>query len=246
MPATLSSRARRRGRAGSATSAPGNRTGTCARLQLPPKGTFQVLHGDGTSVGTVLVFHCPSGHQMVGSGLLTCAWKGSIADWSSGTPTCKSVPPHEAFGFKVAVIASIVSCAIILLMSVAFLTCCLLKCVKKSEQRRSNRTAQLWHQLRGEDLETVQAAYLGLKVHNKPRSQPSQAQDNRSFTTDLSEGIRQLAGVTPSVDKDPGPSSPSCSSCTRVVVHTVNPGKVLLSSGPASRMPTRSTMYLPG
>uniref|UniRef100_A0A8D2JFA7 Sushi domain containing 3 n=1 Tax=Sciurus vulgaris TaxID=55149 RepID=A0A8D2JFA7_SCIVU len=202
MPATLSSRARRRGRAGSATSAPGNRTGTCARLQLPPKGTFQVLHGDGTSVGTVLVFHCPSGHQMVGSGLLTCAWKGSIADWSSGTPTCKSVPPHEAFGFKVAVIASIVSCAIILLMSVAFLTCCLLKCVKKSEQRRSNR--------------------------------------------DLSEGIRQLAGVTPSVDKDPGPSSPSCSSCTRVVVHTVNPGKVLLSSGPASRMPTRSTMYLPG
>uniref|UniRef100_A0A8C9UT51 Sushi domain-containing protein n=1 Tax=Spermophilus dauricus TaxID=99837 RepID=A0A8C9UT51_SPEDA len=165
--------------------------GTCAQLQPPPKGTLQVLRGDGASVGTVLVFHCPSGHQMVGSGLLTCAWKGSIADWSSRTPVCKLCPPLEAFGFKVAVIASIVSCAIILLMSVAFLTCCLLKCVKKSEQqRRSNRMAQLWHQLRGEDLETVQAAYLGLKVHNqnnssshKPRSHPSQAHDNHSFTT---------------------------------------------------------------
>uniref|UniRef100_A0A8C8ZBV3 Sushi domain containing 3 n=1 Tax=Prolemur simus TaxID=1328070 RepID=A0A8C8ZBV3_PROSS len=137
--ATLRGKARPRGRAGGTTSAPGNRTGTCAQLPLPPKGTFQVLRGDGTSLGTVLLFHCPSGHQMVGSGLLTCVWKGSIAEWSSGTPVCKSVPPHETFGFKVAVIASIVSCAIILLMSVAFLTCCLLKCVKRSEQRRSDR-----------------------------------------------------------------------------------------------------------
>ncbi|XP_052012827.1 sushi domain-containing protein 3 isoform X1 [Apodemus sylvaticus] len=140
--------------------------GTCAQLHPPPQGTLQVVRGDGTSLGTVLIFRCPSGHQMVGSGLLTCAWNGSTADWSSGSPVCKVVPPHETFGFKVAVIASIVSCAIILLMSMAFLTCCLLKCVQKNEQRRADRTAQLWYQLRGEDLETVQAAYLGLKGHN--------------------------------------------------------------------------------
>uniref|UniRef100_A0A2K6KZZ7 Sushi domain containing 3 n=1 Tax=Rhinopithecus bieti TaxID=61621 RepID=A0A2K6KZZ7_RHIBE len=137
--ATLRGKARPRGRAGVTTPAPGNRTGTCAQLRLPPQATFQVLRGDGASVGTVLMFHCPSNHQMVGSGLLTCAWKGSIAEWSSGPPVCKLVPPHETFGFRVAVIASIVSCAIILLMSMAFLTCCLLKCVKKSKRRRSDR-----------------------------------------------------------------------------------------------------------
>lgn len=63
--------------------------GVCTRVQPPPRGTLQVLRGNGTSVGTVIVFRCPSGHQMVGSGLLTCAWKGSVADWSSVTPVCK-------------------------------------------------------------------------------------------------------------------------------------------------------------
>uniref|UniRef100_A0A8D1QWR6 Sushi domain-containing protein n=1 Tax=Sus scrofa TaxID=9823 RepID=A0A8D1QWR6_PIG len=188
---TVRRRARPGGRLGHATSAPGNRTGMCVQVQSPSQGTFQVLRGDGTSVGTVIMFHCPSGHQMVGSGLLTCAWKGSIAEWSSGTPTCKTIPPYETFGFRVAVISSIVSCAIILLMSMAFLTCCLMKCVKKSEQQRSDRAAQLWLQLRGEDLETVQAPYLGLKGLNnnnssssgEPRVQPIHGHDNHSFTT---------------------------------------------------------------
>uniref|UniRef100_A0A671ESJ1 Sushi domain containing 3 n=1 Tax=Rhinolophus ferrumequinum TaxID=59479 RepID=A0A671ESJ1_RHIFE len=196
--------------------------GKCTQVQPPPRGTLQVLRGDGISVGTVIVFHCPTGHQMVGSGLLTCAWKESFAEWSSGTPVCKSVIAHETFGFKVAVIASIVSCAIILLMSMAFLTCCLLKCVKRREQRRLDRNAQLWLQLRGEDLETVQAAYMGLKgLSNNnsgdPRIQPSQAHDNHSFTTDLGEGTRELAGVAHRVDKDLWtPSIPSCSPWAQV------------------------------
>ncbi|GAB5579616.1 sushi domain-containing protein 3 isoform X1 [Prionailurus iriomotensis] len=126
---------------------------------------------------------------MVGSGLLTCAWKGSIAEWSSVSPVCKSVPPYETFGFKVAVIASIVSCAVILLMSVAFLTCCLMRCMKRSEQP-SDRATQLWLQLRAGDLDTVQASYLGLKGPNNgggggrdPGVRPGQAHDNYSFTT---------------------------------------------------------------
>ncbi|KAL1784997.1 sushi domain-containing protein 3 isoform X1 [Sigmodon hispidus] len=264
--ATLRGRTKPRGRTGNATPDPGNRTGTCTLLHPPPRGTLQVVRGDGTSLGTVLMFHCPSGHQMVGSGLLTCTWNGTVADWSSGSPVCKAIPPHETLGFKVAVIASIVSCAIILLMSMAFLTCCLLKCVKKNEQRRaSTRTAQLWHQLRGEDLETVQAAYLGLKGHNnynnsssnggggssgrgsKPGIQHSQAHDNHSFTTDLSD-LREQAGVTRSVDKDPwtfgigtpNPGDSSSSPCTYVMVHSMN------SAGPASGMPLRPKVYLPG
>ncbi|ELV14100.1 sushi domain-containing protein 3 [Tupaia chinensis] len=262
--ATLRGRAKRpRGRAGVTTAAPGNSTGTCTHLQPPPQGTLQVLRGDGTAVGTVLVFRCPSGHQMVGSSLLTCTWKGSLAEWSSGTPLCKSVPPHETFGFKVAVIASIVSCAIILLMSMAFLTCCLLKCVKKGGQPRPDRTAQLWHQLRGEDLETVQAAYLSLKGLNannsnasgssKPGSRPSQAHDNHSFT-DHEESTGQLAGVTRRADKDPWTSGPSAhspnSACSppraRVLVHTASPKRTLPAARLATRVPRQPVVYSPG
>lgn len=208
--------------------------GMCVQVQSPSQGTFQVLRGDGTSVGTVIMFHCPSGHQMVGSGLLTCAWKGSIAEWSSGTPTCKTIPPYETFGFRVAVISSIVSCAIILLMSMAFLTCCLMKCVKKSEQQRSDRAAQLWLQLRGEDLETVQAPYLGLKGLNnnnssssgEPRVQPIHGHDNHSFTTDLGEGTRGLANMARGMDKDPWTlSGPTSSPHAQVMVHTATAGQ---------------------
>ncbi|XP_058551937.1 sushi domain-containing protein 3 isoform X1 [Neofelis nebulosa] len=245
-------RARPGGRAVDAEPAPGNGTGTCTRVQPPPRGTLQVLRGDGTSVGTVLVFHCPSGHQMVGSGLLTCAWKGSIAEWSSVSPVCKSVPPYETFGFKVAVIASIVSCAIILLMSMAFLTSCLMRCMKRSEQP-SDRATQLWLQLRAGDLDTVQASYLGLKGPNNgggggrdPGVCPGQAHDNYSFTTDLGEGTREMAGMARGVDKDPWTTRPAGSPRAQVMVHTADPGHTLPASWPAAGMSRQHAAYVPG
>uniref|UniRef100_G1Q9J3 Sushi domain containing 3 n=1 Tax=Myotis lucifugus TaxID=59463 RepID=G1Q9J3_MYOLU len=188
---TLRGRARPRGHSGDATTAPGNSTGEARapKVRPPPRGTLQVLRGDGASVGTVIVFHCPD-TRWWGSGLLACTWKGSVAEWSFRDPLCATVTPHETFGFRVAVIASIVSCAIILLMSMAFLTCCLLKCVKRTEQRAStDKAAQLWLQLRGEDLETLQATYLGLPgLKNSsgnvgPRGQPGQERGHHSFTT---------------------------------------------------------------
>lgn len=59
-------------------------SGAPAPVRPPPHGTYEVFCGHGANLGTLVPFHCHSNHQLVGFGLLTCAWKGSVAQWSSG------------------------------------------------------------------------------------------------------------------------------------------------------------------
>lgn len=50
-----------------------------------------------------------------------------------------AVSPFEDYGFRVAVLASIVSLAVIFFMSVAFITCCLLDCIREDKRNKHER-----------------------------------------------------------------------------------------------------------
>ncbi|XP_062315163.1 uncharacterized protein LOC134018867 [Osmerus eperlanus] len=124
-----------------------NHSGQCTPMPLPALGSQRIVQGNGTSVGTVISLLCPPRHRLVGG--VVCVWGSNSTRWFGDTPWCEPPPQNENFGFHVAVVASIVSAAIILLMSMAFLTCCLHDCVKKEERKKEEREMGLWPQMEG-------------------------------------------------------------------------------------------------
>ncbi|XP_068787290.1 uncharacterized protein [Struthio camelus] len=96
----------------------------CTALIPPRYGYYYVDRGSGSSLGSVVAYWCKEGYQLVGSERLVCLHQDGISSWSHRPPHCEAIPQRRDKGFRVAVVASLVSGAIILAMSVSFAVCC--------------------------------------------------------------------------------------------------------------------------
>ncbi|KAG9467741.1 hypothetical protein GDO78_014414 [Eleutherodactylus coqui] len=99
-------------------------TAMCPVLLAPPGGSFHVFEAAERSLGSVALFSCQEGFQLVGRYKLRCQKIGDGLQWSHQEPQCEalSLTPHK--GFRLAVVISLVSCFIIITMLVAFAVCC--------------------------------------------------------------------------------------------------------------------------
>ncbi|KAJ8262029.1 hypothetical protein GJAV_G00161290, partial [Gymnothorax javanicus] len=67
-----------------------NYTGlSCVSLLPPRRGSFYVDSGTGLSLGSVLVFWCREGYQLVGSEKITCIIRAGAPQWSNYLPVCE-------------------------------------------------------------------------------------------------------------------------------------------------------------
>ncbi|XP_077368186.1 uncharacterized protein LOC144013339 [Festucalex cinctus] len=110
----------------------------CPPPPSPRPGTHIVNTGNGRSVGTAISLQCPSKHRLVG-GELKCVMDGASSPRWVGEPSCKPLSLYKDGGFRVAVLASIVSMGIIFIMSLAFITCCILDSVHKNTRKNQRR-----------------------------------------------------------------------------------------------------------
>uniref|UniRef100_A0A1A8HLP6 Sushi domain containing 3 n=1 Tax=Nothobranchius korthausae TaxID=1143690 RepID=A0A1A8HLP6_9TELE len=106
----------------------------CSPIPLPALGTQRIIQGNGTNVGSVVSLQCPARHKLVGKDLM-CVMGSNSTQWV-GQTYCQPLSSYEDYGFRVAVLSSIISSGVILLLSVAFITCCLLDCIKEDSKKR--------------------------------------------------------------------------------------------------------------
>ncbi|XP_050990380.1 uncharacterized protein si:ch211-242e8.1 isoform X1 [Labeo rohita] len=119
-----------------------NNTGLACISVLPPRrGSYYVEHGTGVSVGSMLVFWCKEGYQLVGHEKITCILHAGVPRWSSSLPVCESIPRPNDQGLHIALLVSVVSGVVILVMTVCFIVCCCQDHMsKKKEKHRTGRS----------------------------------------------------------------------------------------------------------
>uniref|UniRef100_A0A8C6TLJ8 Sushi domain-containing protein n=1 Tax=Neogobius melanostomus TaxID=47308 RepID=A0A8C6TLJ8_9GOBI len=110
-------------------------------MSQPALGFQQIIYGNGTDVGTVIALHCPDKHKLIGDSV-KCVKDANGTYWAGNT-YCKPLSYNETHGFQLAVLLSIVSSAIILLMSMVFITRCLVNCIEKSKRKEMHRLVKL-------------------------------------------------------------------------------------------------------
>lgn len=66
-----------------------NFPGQCIRIPSPPKGSFNIVAGNGTSVGTVMTLECFPRYRAISGGLISCVQGSNGTQWNGGTPECK-------------------------------------------------------------------------------------------------------------------------------------------------------------
>ncbi|XP_062838920.1 uncharacterized protein LOC134299592 [Anolis carolinensis] len=114
-----------------------NLSAQCTFLLPPSYGFYYIEAGSGSSLGSIITYWCAEGYQLVGYGRLTCLLKGSVSYWSHSPPHCEVIPKPLDRGFRVAVIASLISGVIIVAMSISFAICCLRDKILRGNTQRS-------------------------------------------------------------------------------------------------------------
>ncbi|XP_075715921.1 uncharacterized protein LOC142750829 [Rhinoderma darwinii] len=96
----------------------------CPVLTAPSGGSFHISEATERSLGSVALFRCQEGFQLLGHYKLRCQKEGDVLQWSHEEPQCQGISFTSHKGFRLAIIISLVSSFIIITMFVAFTVCC--------------------------------------------------------------------------------------------------------------------------
>ncbi|XP_026873784.2 uncharacterized protein si:ch211-242e8.1 isoform X1 [Electrophorus electricus] len=108
---------------------------SCVSLLPPRRGSYYVEQGTGVSLGSILVFWCREGYQLVGSEKIACVLHAGVPRWSNYLPVCESIPKPDAQGLRMALLVSLISGMVILVMAVSFTVCCIQEHLSKQKQK---------------------------------------------------------------------------------------------------------------